>query len=115
MKTKSSKDSGTKRWSPTEPYNWANDTDLSLPPVGNSRINGGDCKGIPSQIPLIIYFRFRNYTNCPVRRLFLVKLQGFPFILGGSSYLVSSQQPGVVGPLPDGRFMAFKWGLLTTY
>ena len=26
-----------------------------------------------------------------------------------------SPRPGVVGPLPNGLFMAYKWGLLTTY
>ena len=35
------------------------------------------------------------------------------FALGGSSQLVSGCR--VVGPLPNGRFMAYKWGLLTTY
>ena len=26
-----------------------------------------------------------------------------------------SPRPGVVGPLPNGLFMAYKWGLLNTY
>ena len=26
-----------------------------------------------------------------------------------------SPRPGVVGPLPNGRFMTYKWGILTTY
>ena len=26
-----------------------------------------------------------------------------------------SPRPGVVGPLPNGRFMTFKWGILTAY
>ena len=44
--------------------------------------------------------------------------------LGGSSYLGTvvnnrgdrkSPRPGVVGPLPNGRFMAYISGLLSTY
>ena len=26
-----------------------------------------------------------------------------------------SPRPGVVGPLPNGRFMTYKWGILITY
>ncbi len=46
----------TRRWC----FFWANYSDCS-PPVGHP--NGGDCKGIPLQIPE--KFRFRNYSNLP--------------------------------------------------
>ena len=29
--------------------------------------------------------------------------------------VIVSPLTGVVGPLPNGRFMAYKWGLLSTY
>ena len=42
-------------------------------------------------------------------------------IIPGLGYVVNdhgdrkSPKDRVVGPLPNGRFMAYKWGLLTTY
>ena len=58
------------------------------------------------------------------RNLAMMRSEARDTVLGGSSQdldtwlitmVIVSLLSGVVGPLPNGLFMAYKWGLLTTY